>query len=148
MLSAKSANLPTIRDGASHYAPPALMRELTLWTTRDGREIPLDEMTDDHVANALRVLSVWRSRIKKQDAGAPIVAELRDAIDRFKSIQRQRRKALPAEDRPVRPATGFGGRSLQKSNAGESGPETGSPEKGREAKSGWPKSRFGKRSLG
>jgi hypothetical protein len=98
MLSAK---LPARLDAASQYAPPALARELLLWTTRDGREIPLDEMTDDHIANALRVLSVWRSRIKKQDAGAPIVAELRDAIERFRSIQRQRRKALPAEDRPA-----------------------------------------------
>jgi hypothetical protein len=87
-----------------------------LWTTRDGREIPLDEMTDDHIANALRVLSVWRSRIKKQDANAPIVAELRDAIDRFKSIQRQRRKAMPAADRPERPSRGFGGRGMRKSN--------------------------------
>jgi hypothetical protein len=107
--------LPATREVAAQFSMPELARELTLWTTRDGREIPLDEMTDDHIANALRVLSVWRSRTKKQNAGAPIVAELRDAIDRFKSIQRQRRKSMPAEEMPARPATGFGGRGLQKS---------------------------------
>jgi hypothetical protein len=135
MLSAK---LPAKLADTAHFSMPALAQELILWTTRDGREIPLDEMTDDHIANALRVLSVWRSRIKKQDASAPIVAELRDAIERFKSIQRQRRKALPSEDRPARPATGFGGRGLR----------TSSQAKSTQGKSSWRTSSQGKNSQG
>jgi hypothetical protein len=118
MLSAK---LPARLTDAAQDSMPALARELILWTTRDGREIPLDDMTDDHIANALRVLTIWRSRIKKEDANAPIVFELRDAIDRFKGIQRQRRKAMPAEERSSRPSTGFGGRGLQKNRQGKSG---------------------------
>jgi hypothetical protein len=110
----QTVKLPAIQDAVAPFAAPALAQELLLWTTRDGREIPLDEMTDDHIANALRVLSVWRSRIKKQDTGAPIVAELRDAIERFKSLQRRRRKAGPAAEEHTRSSTRFGGRRLGK----------------------------------
>ena len=99
--------LPVRRADTAQFSPRALQREILLWTTKDGREIPLDEMTDDHIANALRVLTIWRSRVKKQDADADIVRELRDAIDRFKRIQRQRRKDAPADERPQRKAIGF-----------------------------------------
>jgi G:T-mismatch repair DNA endonuclease (very short patch repair protein) len=68
-------------------------REIEFWTTRDGREIPLDEMTDEHVANALRVLTVWRARLVKQGSEAPILDHLATAIARFKEIDRSRRRA-------------------------------------------------------
>lgn len=79
-------------------------REMLLWTTRDGREIPLDEMSCDHIANAVRVLSLWRSRLKKRDADdsdSETVRDLANAISRFKLIQRQRRKLA---DRATRDA--------------------------------------------
>jgi hypothetical protein len=68
-------------------------REIVLWTTRDGREIPLDEMSDDHIANAIRVLSLWKQRLKKRASDDPVIDELKRAIDRFKEIERRRRKA-------------------------------------------------------
>ena len=88
------AKLPTSQE----FSARAVQRELVLWTTKDGREIPLDEMSDDHIGNALRVLALWRSRVKKRDSGDPIVRELAAAIDRFKRIQRQRRKDSARDD--------------------------------------------------
>lgn len=80
-------------------------REIELWTTRDGREIPLDDMSCDHIANAIRVLSLWRSRLKKRGAGddGETVRDLAAAISRFKLIQRQRRKSADrmAAQQPV-----------------------------------------------
>jgi hypothetical protein len=76
-------------------AAQAAEREITLWTTKDGREIPIDEMGDDHIANAMRVLSLWRTRLKKRDSTHDMIRQLADAITRFKRIQRQRLKALP-----------------------------------------------------
>ncbi len=74
--------------------------ELTIWTTKDGREIPLDEMTDDHIANAVRVLTRWRSRLRKLDRTNPMLPNLADAIARFKRLQRRRAKAnTPAQSR-------------------------------------------------
>ncbi len=99
--------LPARIDSQSTFNARAAQRELLLWTTRDGREIPLDEMTDDHIANALRVLVVWRSRAKKRDETADVVRDLRDAIERFKRIQRQRRKALPREAAPKKKTLSF-----------------------------------------
>ncbi len=99
--------LPVRRDDAAPFSPRALQREILLWTTKDGREIPLDEMTDDHIVNALRVLTIWRARVKKLDADASIVRDLRDAIERFKRLQRQRRKSAPADDRPQPKSIGF-----------------------------------------
>lgn len=78
-------------------------REIVLWTTRDGREIQLDEMSDDHIANAVKVLSVWRSRLKKRERDDPIIVELALAVTRFKAIQRQRRKSAPQPSAPERP---------------------------------------------
>lgn len=67
--------------------------EIELWTTRDGREIPLDEMTDEHVANAIRVLSAWRNGVRrKPDIDPGIVSDLTAAIDRFKRLERDRRR--------------------------------------------------------
>ena len=74
------------------FAARQAAREILLWTTRDGREIPLDEMSDEHVANAVRVLSLWRSRLKKRGGDEAVVADLKAAITRFKALQRRRRK--------------------------------------------------------
>ena len=95
--------LPARLPSSVQFSARQAQREILLWTTKDGREIPLDEMSDDHIANAVRVLTVWRSRAKKRDSGDAIVKELADAIDRFKRIMRQRRKlaartgALPSK---------------------------------------------------
>ena len=93
--------LPARRAVPEQFAARQAQREITLWTTKDGREIPLDDMTDDHIANAARVLTLWRSRLKKRDNGDPVLRELTDAIDRFKRIQRQRRKSATRLDKPA-----------------------------------------------
>ena len=89
--------LPARIPAADRFSARQAQREILLWTTKDGREIPLDEMGDDHIANAVRVLTLWKSRAKKRDARDPIVHELADAIDRFKRIVRQRRKVAGRE---------------------------------------------------
>ena len=89
----KRSMLPARIPPSERFSAQAALREIVLWTTKDGREIPLDEMSDDHIANAVRVLTVWRSRARKRDSGDPVVRELAAAIDRFKRIQRMRRKA-------------------------------------------------------
>jgi hypothetical protein len=99
--------LPARRTASEQFSARAAERDLLLWTTRDGREIPLDEMTDDHIANAVRVLTLWRSRAKQRDAQAPVVLELRDAIERFKRIQRVRRKLNPKDVSEPRKSIGF-----------------------------------------
>ena len=90
--------LPARIAAADQFSARAAAREIMLWTTKDGREIPLDEMTDDHIANALRVLTLWKSRAKKRDAADPVVRELADAIDRFKRITRQRKKTAGRDE--------------------------------------------------
>jgi hypothetical protein len=72
--------------------PTDAAREIELWTTRDGREIPLDEMTDVHVANALRVLTAWRRRLVAEGGDDPIVEHLTAAVARFKQLDRDRRR--------------------------------------------------------
>jgi hypothetical protein len=99
--------LPVRRNAPEDFSARAAERDLLLWTTRDGREIPLDDMTDDHIANAIRVLTLWRSRAKQRDAKDPILMELRDAIERFKRIQRSRRKATQRDNPNARRAIGF-----------------------------------------
>ena len=94
--------LPARIPAASQFSARQAQREILLWTTRDGREIPLDEMSDDHIANAVRVLTLWKSRAKKRDARDPIVRELADAIDRFKRIMRTRRKSAARESGAAR----------------------------------------------
>ena len=85
------------RPDPNQAAARQASREIILWTTKDGREIPLDEMSDDHIANAIRVLSLWRSRLMKRGSGDPILGELAAAVTRFKLIQRKRRKAVARE---------------------------------------------------
>jgi hypothetical protein len=94
-------------DPAVHAAHAARLaaRDLVIWTTKDGREIPLDEMSDEHVSNAVRVLALWRTRLKKTMPDDPLIRELADAITRFKKLQRQRAKA--AGPSPTKPKTGF-----------------------------------------
>lgn len=84
------ARIPSARQPSAR----AIEREILLWTTKDGREIPLDEMSDDHIANAVRVLTVWRMRSRKRDRSDPILRDLSDAIARFKTIMRQRQKQI------------------------------------------------------
>lgn len=68
-------------------------REIELWTTRDGREIALDEMSNEHVASAIRVLSAWLKRLRRSSGDAETIADLTAAIDRFKRLERDRRRA-------------------------------------------------------
>jgi hypothetical protein len=83
-----------------------LAREIELWTTRDGREIPLDDMSDEHVANALRVLSNWRTGVKKIRPDDPVLVDLAAAISRFKQLDRARKRAArKAEPRDAMPST-------------------------------------------
>jgi hypothetical protein len=82
-----------------HATARAAQAEIILWTTKDGREIPLDDMGDAHIANAIRVLTLWRSRLKKRDPGHDMLAQLAQAITRFKLIQRKRRRQAPKEPR-------------------------------------------------
>lgn len=86
--------LPARRPDPVQFTARQAQREIVLWTTKDGREIPLDEMTDAHIENAVRVLSKWRAQVKKRDKNNPVIRELADAIDSFKRIMRQRRKAV------------------------------------------------------
>jgi hypothetical protein len=64
-------------------------------------------MSDEHVANAVRVLNLWRLRAKKQNADAALIRDLRDAIDRFKRLQRRRLKSMPPGERSARKSLGF-----------------------------------------
>ena len=97
------ARIPSVPQFSARQA----QREILLWTTKDGREIPLDEMSDDHIANAVRVLTLWRSRAKKRDVSDPIVKELGEAVDRFKRIMRQRRKLASRDDGTTTKRVGF-----------------------------------------
>jgi hypothetical protein len=92
MLPVCSAVLP--------ISSQAVEREIALWTTRDGREIPLDDMSDAHLANAARVLSAWRARLKKRDHDASLLRDLDDAIARFKVLLRQRRRSAKDRNAP------------------------------------------------
>lgn len=91
--------------GPAQFARAA-QREILLWTTRDGREIPLDEMSDEHIANAVRVLMLWRSRLKKRGGDEAVITDLAHAISRFKSIQRRRLKAAAGRAGDGQPSRG------------------------------------------
>ena len=88
--------MPLARLSAAtpHFAHQA-KREILLWTTRDGRELPLDDMSDEHIANAVRVLSLWRARLKKRGGHDDTLSDLKAAITRFKVLQRKRLKVKP-----------------------------------------------------
>lgn len=90
------------RPDRSPYQARQAAHEIALWTTRDGREIPLDEMSDEHVGNAIGVLSAWRARLKKRDGDEGVLADLKAALTRFKALQRARRRAAPSQDRTSR----------------------------------------------
>ena len=89
-----------IRTTSAAHETSLAAREILLWTTKDGREIPLDDMSDEHIANAVRVLTLWRQRLKKRGSDEPIVAKLAQAIACFKQIERRRRKAARTETPP------------------------------------------------
>lgn len=76
--------------------------ELVLWTTRDGREIPLDEMSDEHMRNAVAALSRWRARIRRQPGHETTVSDIEDAISRFRRLLRRRAKGAAASATPRR----------------------------------------------
>jgi hypothetical protein len=69
--------------------------ELRLWTTKDGREIPLDEMTPEHLLNAIRALTLWRARLRKRGGSAETLRDLADAITRLKRQHRRHLKTAP-----------------------------------------------------
>lgn len=85
------AIVATAPDRAEDAALAA--REIEIWTTRDGREIPLEDMTNDHVANALRVLTHWRAGLRRTRPEDPVITDLSTAIERFKHLDRDRRRA-------------------------------------------------------
>lgn len=89
--------LPARIQANNQPSARAIEREILLWTTKDGREIPLDEMSDEHIANAVRVLTEWRTRSRKRDRSDPILRDLTDAIARFKTVMRKRRKLFARE---------------------------------------------------
>lgn len=66
--------------------------ELVLWTTRDGREIPLEDMTDEHMRNAVAALTRWRTRIRRQPGQEATLAAIEDAVARFRRQLRRRAK--------------------------------------------------------
>lgn len=73
--------------------------ELVLWTTRDGREIPLEDMSDEHMRNAVAALSRWRSRIRRQPGQEATLSAIEDAVARFRRLLRRRAKAATAARR-------------------------------------------------
>lgn len=78
------------------YLAACAAKEIVLWTTRDGREIPLDDMTDEHIRNAIAALARWRARIRRQPGQEETRRSLEDAISRFRRLLRRRaRAALP-----------------------------------------------------
>ncbi len=86
--------LPARRPDTAEFTARQAQREIVLWTTKDGREIPLEEMTDSHIENAVRVLSKWRAQVRKRDKDNPVIRDLADAIARFKRIMSRRRKTV------------------------------------------------------
>lgn len=70
--------------------------EVLLWTTRDGREIALEDMTDEHARNAIAALMRWRLRIRRQPGSEDTVRDIEDAVSRFRRLLRRRAKATKA----------------------------------------------------
>jgi hypothetical protein len=88
------ARVPSGRPRAVFKSADA---EVMLWTTRDGREIPLEDMTDAHIQNAIFALSRWRSRIRREPGGEATLRHIADALARFKRTLRRRAKASSVE---------------------------------------------------
>lgn len=61
---------------------------IMIWTTRDGREIPLDELSARHIDNALAVLLPWRRDCRKR--GEREMASLLN--ETISILRRERRK--------------------------------------------------------
>jgi hypothetical protein len=59
-----------------------------IWTTRDGREIPLNELSARHIDNALAVLIPWRRDCRRRGERQMAVV-LNDTI---RILRRERRK--------------------------------------------------------
>ena len=49
-----------IRTNSAAHETSLAARDILLWTTKDGREIPLDDMSDDHIANAVAIANNTR----------------------------------------------------------------------------------------
>ena len=62
---------------------------ILIWTTRDGREIPLDELSARHIDNALSVLIPWRGDCRKR--GEREKARLLNETIRILRRERKRR---------------------------------------------------------
>lgn len=84
--------------------------EIMLWTTRDGREIPVEEMGDDHVRNALAALARWRTRIRRQPGQDDTLAAIEHAIALFRRVLRRRAKADPKARTSSRRGSSFSSR--------------------------------------
>lgn len=78
---------------AGHGVAASARAQVLLWTTRDGREIPLDEMSDEHARNAVAALMRWRARIRRQPGAEQTVRDIEDAVSRFRRLLRRRAKA-------------------------------------------------------
>ncbi len=67
--------------------------QLVIWTTRDGREIPLEEMEERHIVNAINVLAAWR-RDARRRGEKTTVRELQTTLGVFKREQKRRAKRV------------------------------------------------------
>lgn len=78
----------------------ALERDLNTWRTRDGREIPIRKMDDDHLLNAERFL--------RGDGEQPVASSKRFEGYRREKLQRLRnelsRRALARLHTPIDPS--------------------------------------------
>lgn len=59
-----------------------------IWTTRDGREIPLSELDARHIDNALAVLIPWRGDCRKRGERD----KARVLNDTIRILRRERRR--------------------------------------------------------
>jgi hypothetical protein len=131
-MSPSPKNRAAVAAAAPAHRPAEdVAAALELWTTRDGREIPLDEMSDDHVASAIRVLSAWRNGLRRKarkrkpasddrnppaanGPADPILADLDHAIDRFKRLERDRRRLARRANRDDATAPKTGTKTVPK----------------------------------
>jgi hypothetical protein len=71
----------------------AAMDDLSVWITRDERELPLIAMDNQHLHSAIASLTRWRGHEKDEDKRA----ELKTWIARFKAELKTRNKAAERE---------------------------------------------------
>lgn len=72
-----------------------------IWTTRDGREIPLGEMSPEHIKNAVSLLTLWRRDCRARGE-LDTARELHTTLSTFRREVRRRLKAEVS-----RPRLGF-----------------------------------------